>query len=223
MQHISASSPFFTDNHPNSDLEIFKLFQRAATGLSDALDVVLGINPKAPAIADLEQALGRGLRGVSALKRLRSMSTSVSAAKMPGNLSSSDAQRQDANPPFASVKAENQPTPVLKKRRLRRHFDQSYKRHVAQMIREKRMTISQASRDLNLTYSAVRRWTMEFDAERAASSVQSSDRPATADAERICALQEQLRQLQYDNRLLKQASALFAREICNSTPVGVER
>ena len=72
-------------------------------------------------------------------------------------------------------------------------------------------------------YSAVRRWTMEFDAERAASSVQSSDKPATADAERICAMQEQLRQLQYDNRLLKQASALFAREICNSTPVGVER
>lgn len=151
------------------------------------------------------------------------MSTSVSAAKMPGSLSSSDAQRQDVNPPFASVKAENQPTPVLKKRRLRRHFDQNYKRQVAQMIRDKRMTISQASRDLNLTYSAVRRWTMEFDAERAASSVQSSDKPATADAERICAMQEQLRQLQYDNRLLKQASALFAREICNSTPVGVER
>ena len=90
------------------------------------------------------------------------------------------------------------------------------------MIRDRRMTISQASRDLNLTYSAVRRWTMEFDAEQAASSVQSN-KSATADAQRICALQEQLRRLQYDNQLLKQASALFAREICNSAPVGVAR
>ena len=222
MQNIPE--PSFQQDNPNlkTDIEIFRLFQRAATGLSDALDVVLGINPRAPAIADLEHALGRGLRGVSALKQLRAMSSSVSASKTPGNLSASDAQGQHTNPLVASLKTENQPTPILKKRRHRRHFDVDYKRQVARMIRDRRMTISQASRDLNLTYSAVRRWTMEFDAEQAASSVQSN-KSATADAQRICALQEQLRRLQYDNQLLKQASALFAREICNSAPVGVAR
>lgn len=183
----------------NPAIESFDLHQRAVKGLHDALDVLLGTNPMSLAVSDLEHALGRGRRGLTALKRLKSMTGSGSAANTVGNV--------NAFPVTCT-----QPMVGLKKRRSRRHFDQDYKREVAQLIRERHMTIAQASRELNLTYSALRRWVLEFDAEQAAASV-NAGKFQSADDERICALEKQLRQLKSDNELLKKASALFAREI----------
>ena len=206
MQNSAPSFP--QDNpKPNNDLEIFKLLQRAATGFSDALDVVLDLNPRAPAAAQLAHALGRGLRGVSALKLLRSMGSSGAA----DNTAASEMPVRQAAPLCAAFQASHAESTVgVKKRRPRRHFDQDYKRQVAQLIRQKHMTISQVSRDLNLTYSAVRRWSLDFGA----APPNGSGQPVLADPEhRISDLEEQLRQLQSDNELLKNASALFAREL----------
>lgn len=207
MQNISSApshAQSFQDNP--TDLEIFKLLQRAATGLSDALDVVLDLNPRSPAAAELEKALGRGLRGVTALKRLRSMGSSGAAA------STAESEKQQA----ATLQASHaEPTASLKKRRPRRHFDKDYKRWVVQLMRERNLTISEISKELNLTYSAVCSWVREFEAEQTASA-----QARTEQEERIGALQEQLRQLQSDNELLKKASALFAREMSSVTSVG---
>ena len=199
MQNSAPSFP--KDNpKPNTDLEIFKLLQRAATGLSDALDVVLDLNPRAPVVAQLDHALGRGLRGVTALKRLRSMGADNTAA--------SEMPVRQAPPLCAAFQASNtQPTAGLKKR-PRRHFDKDYKRWVVQLRRERNLTTSQISKELNLTYSAVCSWVREFEAEQTASA-----QARTEQEERIGALQEQLQQLQDDNELLKKASALFAREL----------
>lgn len=184
---------------PKLAIESFELHQRAVNGLHDALDVLLGTNPMSPAVSELEHALGRGLRGITALKRLKSMTGSSLAVNTVGNVSASPASCTQA-------------TPTLKKRRPRRHFDLAYKRQVAALIRQQHMTVAQASRELNLTYSALRRWKLEFDAEQAAASV-SAEKFKSADDERICALEERLRQLCSENELLKKASALFAREI----------
>lgn len=203
--HAHSTAPSVQDNpQTNADLEIFKLLQRAATGLSDALDLVLDINPRAPAAAGLEHALGRGLRGVTALKRLRSMSSSGAAV----NTAESMLGRQ-ADPLCAFHQgAHTQPTAGLKKRRPRRYFDKDYKRWVVQLRRERNLTTSEISKELNLTYSAVCSWVREFEAEQTASA-----QARTAEQERIGVLEEQLRQIQSDNELLKNASALFAREL----------
>ena len=204
---MQNSAPYFPKENPkpNTDLEIFKLLQRAATGFSDALDVVLDLNPRAPAAAQLAHALGRGMRGVSALKRLRSMCSSGAA----DNTAASEMPVRQAAPLCAAFQAANtQPTAGLKKRRPRRHFDKDYKRWVVQLRRERNLTTSQISKELNLTYSAVCSWVREFEAEQIASA-----QARTEQEERIGALQEQLQQLQDDNELLKKASALFAREL----------
>ena len=196
---------------PNINLEIVKLLQRAASGLSDSLDVVLDLNPRAPAAAELEKALGRGLRGVTALKRLMSMGSSGAAV----NTAESEKGRQAA-PLCAFQASHTQPTVGLKKRRPRRHFDKDYKRWVVQLRRERNLTISEISKELNLTYSAVCSWVREFEAQQTASA-----QARTEQEERIGALEELVQQLRTDNELLKKASAFFAREICNAAPAGV--
>ena len=203
---MQNSAPSFQQDNPkpNTDLEIFKLLQRAAAGFSDALDVVLDLNPRAPAVAQLDHALGRGLRGVTALKRLRSIGRSGAAV----NTTAESENGRQADPLCAFQASHTQPTVGLKKRRPRRHFDKDYKRWVVQLRRERNLTISEISKELNLTYSAVCSWVREFEAEQIASA-----QARTEQEERIGALQEQLQQLQDDNELLKKASALFAREL----------
>lgn len=185
---------------PDSESTI--LHQRAINGLYDALHV-LRTSPMST--SDLQHALGRSIRGVTAIKRLKALR--CLAADTTLDLSASDMQRREAAPPPIF-----QPALPSKKRRSRRYFDSAYKRQVVHMIRQQHMSVGQASKDFNLTYSAVRRWMMEFDSEQAADSVISgTGKPTMPDAERIQALEARLRQLQSDNELLKKAMALLAR------------
>ena len=207
MPKISA--PSCQQDNPDTNLEIVTLLQRAATGLSDALDVVLDLNPRSPAAAELEKALGRGLRGVTALKRLRSMGSSGAAA------STAESEKQQA----ATLQASHaEPTASLKKRRPRRHFDKDYKRWVVQLMRERNLTISEISKELNLTYSAVCSWVREFEAEQTASA-----QARTEQEDHIGALEELVRQLREEKELLTKASALFARELGNAASVSIGR
>lgn len=207
MQNISQS---FADNtHPQSNVDVSKLLQRAATGLSEALDLVLELRPEGLAVVDLERALGRGLRGVTALKLLRSMTRrSRAAAYMSGQVDESDRLGQQAAPLCTSLASQTPPMAGLKKRRPRRHFEKDYKRWVVQLRRERNLTTSQISKELNLTYSAVCSWVREFEAEQTASA-----QARTQQEERIGALEELVQQLREEKELLTKASALFAREL----------
>lgn len=216
--HASAPSPAHPPSHPPSygpgpsleDSEPSdrdRLYQRAVNGFADALHA-LRTRP-----TDLQHALGRGMRGVTALKRLTSLrSSTADAGASPCRDSTALEQRSPEGP------SETAPPTVIptKKRRRRRHFDEAYKRQVVQVIRQRQISISQASKDFNLTYSAVRRWVDEFDGEPAVGS--STVKPTVSEAERIRALEERLQQLQ-----LKKASAFFAREIGKASPGGLGR
>lgn len=215
--HTCAPSP--SPSPENSEADSNRLYQRAIAGLSDALHILR--NSSSLSGADLRHALGRGTRAVTALKRLAALSANVHPGR--DGISEEQAHAEFSTPPTFL-------TPVLpKKRRRRRYFEQQYKRQVAQLIRKQHLSISQASKELNLTYSAVRRWLLEFDAQQASCVNKTSGKttavspaaPPLPDAEqRIGQLEERLQQLQADNELLKKASALFVREIYSPSAQG---
>ena len=205
-----APSPSTHSNRLAVQLECDRgrLCQRAIDGLSDALHVLQG-NPTS--VTELQHALGRSMRAVTALKRLAALGCSAPPTQSP-------AKAHDAPALQATV--------LTKKRRRRRYFDAHYKRQVVQLMREKHLTVGQVCKDLNLVDSAVRRWLLEFGTPQACppgpdSTASIAIAPVLSDAEqRICALEHRLQQLQSDNELLKKTSALFAREIYRSSVPG---
>ena len=208
MQKISAPcpSPHLLADHLECDRG--RLCRRAIEGLTDALHVLQG-NPTS--VTELQHALGRSMRAVTALKRLAALGCSAPPTQSPAKAHEAPAL---------------QATGLTKKRRRRRYFDAHYKRQVVQLMREKHLTVGQVCKDLNLVDSAVRRWLLEFGAPQECppgtdSTASIAAAPVLSDAEqRICALEHRLQQLQADNELLKKASALFAREIYGSSVPG---
>ena len=95
--------------------------------------------------------------------------------------------------------------------RKRRSFDAAFKLQVAQMIRDQGMSVGQVCRDMELGESAVRRWVAQLDAEQLGQA--GPGKPLTAEQQRIRQLEAENRQLKQDNELLKKASAFFAREL----------
>ena len=95
--------------------------------------------------------------------------------------------------------------------RKRRTFDTDFKLQVVQMIRKQGLSISQVCRDMNLGETAVRRWIQQFEAEQLGHA--GIGKPLTAEQQRIRQLELDNRQLKQDNDLLKKASAFFAREL----------
>ena len=192
-----------TVHFDKSDCAVLALRQQAITGLCDALQV-LRTSPLST--TDLARALDRSIYGVTALKSLQSLGTTATETVPCGDFVASNGRRQDVENSLSVC-----PTTAHKKRRRsRRYFDVNYKRQVVEMIRQQHLTIQQASKDLNLTYSAVRRWMSEFDTEP---TNPVTDNTATLNTEHIRALEERLGRLQADNELLKKTAVLFAREI----------
>ena len=199
MSHIHTPAPSSAHHpcHPH-ELDCTVLYQRAMSGLHDALEV-LRTSPLSA--SNLEQALGRGMRGVTAIKRLKALKTESA----PWSFITPKAQGQDAAACLPVC-----PTSVPSKRRSRRRFDADYKRQVVHLIRQQRLSAGQASEKFNIHHTVLRRWLTEFDAEQTSAG---TGNPTVSEAERIRALEERLSQLQSDNELLKRASALFAREL----------
>lgn len=202
MAHTYTSSTSAV-HFDKSDCAVLALHQQAITGLCDALQV-LRTSPLST--TDLARALDRSIYGVTALKSLQSLGTTATETVPCGDFVASNGQRQDSGSslPVCPTTAHN------KRRRSRRYFDVDYKRQVVEMIRQQHLTIQQASKDLNLTYSAVRRWVSEFDTEPTNSVTDST---AALSKEHVRALEERLGRLQADNELLKRTAVLFAREI----------
>ena len=191
-----------------SALEANRLQQHAISGLTDALRV---LSSSPITTSDLQQALGRGMRGVTAIKRLKALHhvapvkflCSDSAIQQPGE----HCACQAASPFDLS----------LKQRRRRRYFDRNYKQQVVQFILQHDLSVSRASEEFGITSSVLRRWIHEFDAEPG--SISGAGKPPLPESERICALEERLRQLQSDNELLKKTTALFVRDSLNAAGV----
>ena len=202
MAHTHTSSPS-TVHFDKSDCAVLALRQQAITGLCDALQV-LCTGPLST--TDLARALDRSIYGVTALKSLQSLGTTATETVPCRDFVASNGRRQDVENSLSVC-----PTTAHKKRRRsRRYFDVDSKRQVVEMIRQQHLTIQQASKDLNLTYSAVRRWMSEFDTEP---THPVTDNTATLNTEHIRALEERLSRLQADNELLKRTAVRFAQEI----------
>lgn len=202
MAYIHTSEPSAVHSH-KSECAVLALHQQAITGLCDALQV-LRTSPLSA--TDVERALDRSVSGVTALKSLQSLGTTATETVPCGDFVASNGRRQDVENSLSVC-----PTTAHKKRRRsRRYFDVDYKRRVVEMIRQQHLTIQQASKDLNLTYSAVRRWISEFDTELTKSVTDST---TALSKEHVRALEERLGRLQADNELLKKTAILFAREI----------
>lgn len=95
--------------------------------------------------------------------------------------------------------------------RKRRAFDASFKLQVVQMIKDQGLSITQVCRDMDLGETAVRRWVQQYEAELSGQT--GVGKPLTPEQQRIRQLEAENRQLKQDNDLLKKASAFFAREL----------
>jgi len=93
----------------------------------------------------------------------------------------------------------------------RRIFDAAFKLKVAQMVKDQGLSVGQVCGDMGLGETAVRRWIRQVEAEQAGQP--GIGKPLTADQQRIRQLEAENRQLKQDNELLKKASAFFAREL----------
>ena len=99
----------------------------------------------------------------------------------------------------------------------RRTFDTSFKRRIVQMVKDQGLSVSQVCRDMKLGETAVRRWLVQFDAEKLGQH--GIGKPLTAEQGQIRQLEAENRQLKMDNDLLmarghvEKASAFFAREL----------
>lgn len=93
----------------------------------------------------------------------------------------------------------------------RRLFDASYKVEVVRMIIDQGLSVSQVSKNLTISESAIRRWVAQYQAELQGKP--GIGKPLTEEQQRIRLLEIENRQLRQDNEILKKASAFFAREL----------
>ena len=191
MTHKPQAAPAQTSLHnketSQDKYDGIHLFERAVHGLSDALNV-LQTSPLTN--ADLQHAIGRGMRGVTAIKRM--MALGYATAHRPTY--SEEALAGDLCPA----------SPLGRVRRRRRSFDDEYKRQVVALVRQREGSIKSVCEELNLTYSAVKRWTRQFKVEcYPDKSVAPPPAEATDTAERLRMVEELLERLQADSELVK--------------------
>lgn len=94
-------------------------------------------------------------------------------------------------------------------KRARRKFTAEYKAEVVRLVRDGGRTVGQASRELDLTESAVRHWVRQsaIDAGNGGTGGLT-----TAERAELAALRREARQLRMEREILKKAAAFFAKE-----------
>jgi transposase len=95
-----------------------------------------------------------------------------------------------------------------KKPRPRRSFTPEFKAEIVELCQRGDRTISQVSRDFDLTRTAVEAWVKQ--AERDAGT--RSDGLTSSEREELAALRRDNRRLREDVEILKRATAFFAKE-----------
>ena len=96
-----------------------------------------------------------------------------------------------------------------KKPRNRRFFTPEFKADTVRLILQEGKSISQVSKDLDLTETAVRQWVKqaEIDAGRGVPGALTS-----TEKEELARLRRENRELRMERELLKKAAAFFAKE-----------
>lgn len=93
--------------------------------------------------------------------------------------------------------------------RARRKFTAEYKAEVVRLVLDGGKSISQVSRELDLTESAVRNWVRQ-------AKIDAGQGPAgaltTAERAELVALRREAKQLRMEREILKKATAFFAKE-----------
>jgi len=101
------------------------------------------------------------------------------------------------------------PRGVHVKKRQRRKFTAEYKAEVVRLVRDGGKTIREASRDLGLTESAVRKWVTQSGIDAGGGGKGDL---TTAERAELVALRREARQLRMEREILKKAAAFFAKE-----------
>lgn len=92
----------------------------------------------------------------------------------------------------------------------RRSYSREFKLEAARLVRERGVSIAQASRDLDLHQNMLRKWVKNFTADRAhAFPGQGQMKPEQAEIER---LRREVRKLKAERDILKKAAAYFAKD-----------
>lgn len=99
----------------------------------------------------------------------------------------------------------------MNSKKIRRHFDDSFKLQVVQMITDQGLSVGQVCKEMLVGDTAVRRWLAQYHAER--QGLPGIGKPLTPDQQRIRQLEAENRQLKGDVDILKKASAFFARAL----------
>ena len=94
---------------------------------------------------------------------------------------------------------------------MKKKFDITFKREVAQLIIEQGLSIQQVSDSMSVGLTAIRRWCAQYRNNQLNESGISS--PLSADQHRIRLLEKENSELRKDVDILKKASAFFAKEL----------
>jgi transposase-like protein len=93
-------------------------------------------------------------------------------------------------------------------RRKRRKFDADFKREAVALTKVGDRSVSEVSRDLDLTETALREWVKRADEEAAPAPGSLS----AVEREELLRLRKQVKRLEMEREILKKAAAFFAKE-----------
>jgi transposase-like protein len=93
-------------------------------------------------------------------------------------------------------------------RRKRRKFDADFKREAVALTKVGDRSVSEVSRDLDLTETALREWVKRADEEAAPVPGALS----AVEREELLRLRKQVKRLEMEREILKKAAAFFAKE-----------
>ncbi len=92
----------------------------------------------------------------------------------------------------------------------RRRFSREFKVEAVRLVRERGVSLAQASRDLGVHVSVLRSWVREFQADPAhAFPGEGQQRPEDAE---VTQLRREVARLKMERDILKKAAAFFAKE-----------
>ena len=96
-----------------------------------------------------------------------------------------------------------------RKRRTRRNFSDEYKAGAVALVLKEGKSITQVSKDLDLTASSVGQW---VEQARANNGKSSRGTLTTDEKEELAKLRKEVRELRLEREILKKATVFFAKE-----------
>ena len=92
----------------------------------------------------------------------------------------------------------------------RRTFSREYKLEAVRLVRDRGVSVAQASRDLGVHENVLRKWVKDWDADpKQAFPGQGQMKPEQAEIER---LRREVQKLKAERDILKKAAAYFAKD-----------